>query len=254
MIVQSLFAVTEVREVADGIFTLTFRSPAIAATVRAGQFLNIGVEHGALLRRPFSVYRVEGDLVRIIFNVVGKGTAVLRNKRPGDHVDVLGPLGVRFSLDDPAFDTGVLIGGGLGVAPLPIALAQLKDSGKEALVFIGARSSRLVVDAFLEGAHVSTDDGTRGFHGTVVDAAKGFLARFPPSRPHLFACGPTAMLRGVAAFARELGIPCEVSLEGPMACGVGICQGCPVEMSSGERKYGLMCKDGPVFDIARIKL
>ena len=99
---------------------------------------------------------------------------------------------------------------------------------------------------------VATDDGSKGCHGTVVDLARSALASGRYPRPRMFACGPTAMLRAVRALALELDIPCEASLEGPMGCGCGICQGCPVELVDADRKYGLMCKDGPVFDVRKI--
>jgi dihydroorotate dehydrogenase electron transfer subunit len=100
---------------------------------------------------------------------------------------------------------------------------------------------------------VATDDGSEGFRGTVVELLEHTLQAGTPAGPKIFGCGPTAMLRALAGCARERDIPCEVSLEGPMACGIGICQGCPVELAEGENKYALMCTDGPTFDIRRIK-
>ncbi|MBX2992231.1 MAG: dihydroorotate dehydrogenase electron transfer subunit [Bacteroidetes bacterium] len=206
------------------------------------------------MRRPFSVYRTQGEFVEIIFNVVGKGSSVLRKKQRGDLIDALGPLGVPFSLSEDDFDTAVLVGGGLGVAPLPIATATLVARQKSVLTFIGSRTDRQLVKNHLINVHVATDDGTEGLHGTVVDLLKKYSDSYRSGRPKIFACGPTKMLHAVAAFAIENTIPCEVSLEGPMACGFGICQGCPVELTGTERKYALMCKDGPTFDVRRIRI
>jgi dihydroorotate dehydrogenase electron transfer subunit len=249
-------SVQTVEKVADNIFVLTFRSPEISPLIRAGQFVNIKVDarNEPLLRRPFSVYRTEGDKVQIIFNVVGKGSRVLHRKQAGDLLDVLGPLGVPFSLAGDDFDTAILVGGGLGVAPLPLATDALTRYSKKILTFIGAKTAAQLVETHLANVHVATDDGTRGFHGTVVDLIRAERGTFSGRQVKLFVCGPTNMLRAVAEFALQHDLSCEVSLEGPMACGFGICQGCPVELRESDKKYALMCKDGPTFDVRKIKI
>lgn len=254
--IQSTCVVRQLRQVAHNTFVLSFDAPAICTHIRPGQFLNIRVEESCepLLRRPYSVYRVDGTSVEVIFNVVGKGSVLLQRKRSGDMLDVLGPLGVPFSLEGEDYDTAVLVGGGLGVAPLPIATSRLAQLHRSVLTFLGFRSKSAVVLEHLVNVHVATDDGSVGLKGTVVDLLEQEYASFRQSRPKLFACGPTPMLKAVAKFAAAKNIPCEVSLEGPMACGVGICQGCPVELREGDRRYALMCKDGPTFDIRRILL
>ena len=249
-------ALVDVRKAADGIYLLSFTSPAISRTLRPGQFVNIRVTGGCdpLLRRPFSAYRITGDVVEIIFQVLGKGTEALRRKKKGDVLDVMGPLGVPFRTDAAGIRTAVLVAGGLGVAPLPILTQELRGRGLAVMTFLGARTSAHLVTAHLEGLHTATDDGSTGFHGTVVDCASGLLRKSPPPAPKIFACGPMPMLHAVASLARSSGIPCEVSLEGPMGCGIGICQGCPVERAGDERSYALMCKEGPAFDITTIKI
>ena len=253
---QESCPVTGVEEVGRNIYLLTFVAREISSSVRPGQFVNIRVGEGfePLLRRPFSVYRSSGDLVEVVFNVVGKGTLALKKKRQGDTIDVIGPLGVPYSLSGGDFETALLLGGGLGVAPLPLATAVLKSARRPFATFLGARSADQLVEFHLENLLCATDDGTKGYHGTVLDLLKDSLKHKPLPRPKIFACGPTPMLRAVATFALENTIPCEVSLEGSMACGIGICQGCPVELTGAEKKYALMCKDGPVFDVTRIVL
>ncbi len=247
--------VETVREVAENIFVLRCHAPQISRTVRAGQFVNIRVADGTdpLLRRPFSVYRSDGEAIELLFNIVGRGTLCLRGKAPGSTLDVIGPLGVPFSLTEGDFSTGVLIGGGLGVAPLPISTATLRAAGKNVVTYLGARSSSHLVTEHLADVHIATDDGSTGFHGTVVDLARRDFADHPWAAPRLFACGPTPMLRAVAQFAVTAGLACEVSLEGPMGCGIGICQGCPVELVGEEKHYALMCKDGPTFDVRKVR-
>ena len=254
--IQQSCPVRNVEQVAENIFVLTFVSPSIAAAVSPGQFVNIKTDAGIepMLRRPFSVYFAEGQELKIIFNVIGKGTAALRWKKPGETIDVLGPLGVPFGLDNREFDTAILVGGGLGVAPLPLATRKLKRDGKNVVTYMGARTAAVVTPQHLDNVRVATDDGSEGYHGNVVDLLKHELQGLKSSRPRVFACGPTAMLKALQRLVVEHGIPCEASLEGPMGCGFGICQGCPVELAGGEKKYALMCKDGPTFDISRIRL
>jgi dihydroorotate dehydrogenase electron transfer subunit len=248
--------VTSVRTSAKDVFVLGFRSPSIASSIQPGQFVNIRVGEGTepLLRRPFSAYRIEGDRVEIIFNIVGRGTAAMSTMQAGDRLDVLGPLGVPFGITGSDYDTGILIGGGLGIAPLPLLTKSLRRANKNVLTFVGGRTASLLLTEYLENPATATDDGSSGFRGTVVDLVRKTLSRGKISRPKLFACGPTPMLKAVAKFTREANLSCEVSLEGPMGCGIGICQGCPVELSGEETKYALMCKDGPTFDIRSIKL
>ncbi len=248
------YRVTSVQLLADNIFLLGFVAPFIAENVRPGQFINLRTTYASepLLRRPFSVCSVHDDTVSIIFNAIGKGTELLCRKKPGDLLDVLGPLGVPFSIDGNQFDTAILVAGGLGIAPLPITQMHLKRMGKSVQCFIGTRTKESLPGLGLENLHVATDNGSEGFHGNVVDLLMHIVPSFSGERVKLFGCGPTPMLKALASFALERNIPCEVSLEGPMACGFGICQGCPVELNGSEKKYALMCKEGPTFDIRRV--
>jgi dihydroorotate dehydrogenase electron transfer subunit len=254
--IQELCEVRKLQQVADNIYVLTFFSPQISSLTRPGQFVNIKASEQTdpLLRRPFSVYQTDNGNVEIIFNVIGKGTDLLHRVREGEKIDVLGPLGKGYRYDGPSLETAVLIGGGLGVAPLPILTSYLKRSNKSVVTFLGTRRSAQLVQTGLENVSVATDDGSVGFHGTVVDLAMKSLTARPLHKAGIFACGPTPMLRATIRLAMKLGIVCEVSLEGPMGCGFGICQGCPVETLDEARKYALMCKDGPVFDAARIRI
>jgi len=248
--------VQSVEQAARNIYVLTFISERIAGSVRAGQFVNVRPDDRSvpLLRRPFSIYAVEGNRVQLIFHVVGRGTALLSGKREGDTIDVLGPLGQPFNLDDGPFETAALIAGGLGVAPLPLAARRLRARGTRVVTLLGARTASVLVDRHFPDAYLATDDGSRGFRGNVVDLAERTLSQFSPGRMKIFSCGPIPMLRALQAYALRAAIPCDASLEGVMGCGFGICQGCPVELVNSSRKYALMCKDGPVFDMASIRI
>lgn len=253
--IKELCLVEKVEQCAHNTFVLTFRSPAISKLILPGQFLNIKSDDGTepLLRRPFSAYRIVGDSIEVIFNIVGKGTSALRKKQSGDEIDVLGPLGVPFTVGDE-FNTSVLIGGGLGVAPLPILTQALRKRGTSITTILGARSANQLVEHHLDNLMIATDDGSKGRKGTVVDLLKDIYPTLKNANVKLFACGPTKMLRALAEFAFDKNIACEVSLEGPMACGFGICQGCPVELNDTDKKYALMCKDGPTFDIRKVRI
>lgn len=242
-------------EVAEKTFVLKFESSDLARLTRPGQFLNIRVDDSLspLLRRPFSVARVEGSAVELIFNIVGRGTRILAEKRIGDELDVLGPLGIPFRVEGD-FETAVIVAGGVGVAPFPILTDWLTKAEKNVETFLGARSAAHLVFHHLKNVHSATDDGSRGFHGTVVQLLDQYLNEHPIRKPKIFACGPTAMLKAVSVFAKRKEIRCELSLEGEMGCGIGICQGCPVERTSGEKKYALVCTDGPTFDSSDIAL
>ncbi len=248
--------IADLRQVAENIFVLGFEAPPIAQEARPGQFINVKVRAGndPLLRRPFSIYRTAGERVEILFNVVGKGTELLSISRPGDPIDVIGPLGVPFTVRADDYDTAILVGGGLGVAPLPLLGRKARAAGKEVLTLIGARTANQLVTAHLENLQIATDDGSRGYSGTVVDLLASTLRMGGPPRPRVFGCGPTPMLRALAELSIAEGLACEVSLEGPMACGMGICQGCPVELVGETKAYALICKDGPTFDVRRIRI
>jgi dihydroorotate dehydrogenase electron transfer subunit len=146
------------------------------------------------------------------------------------------------------------VAGGLGVAPMPILTQLIKSLKKKFVTYIGARTNNQVVDRYLENVFIATDDGSRGSRGTVVDILEKELAEKRYPDPKIFACGPTKMLNNLFRLVKKDNIPCEVSLEGVMACGVGICQGCPVELADDEKRYALMCKDGPVFDIHSLRM
>ncbi len=252
--VKTFCPVTEVRQVGPDIHLLTLDCQDIASGVLPGQFVNVRVNDQGmpLLRRPFSVCTTARSEFTIIFNVVGPGTKILAGKRRGEMLDVIGPLGRPFTVDG-SFDTALLVGGGLGVAPLPLLTASLRSCNKSWKVFLGARTSSHLMTGFFEEADVATDDHSKGFHGTVVDLLRHRLSGSALPSPKIFACGPTPMLKSLAALALDLGIPCEASLECAMACGIGLCQGCPVERTGGAHKYSLVCVDGPVFNAESIR-
>ncbi|MCA0388546.1 MAG: dihydroorotate dehydrogenase electron transfer subunit [Bacteroidetes bacterium] len=181
-----------------------------------------------------------------MFNVHGEGTRNLSDKKPGDMLDIIAPLGKGFRIDED-FDHAIIIAGGIGVAPFPLLTKRL--TGKKVTTFLGGRSATDIVTYGLENVITATDDGSLGVKGTVVDLFSAHLDEFRDEKIKVFACGPSPMLRVLQQLLLGENINGEISTECAMACGFGICQGCPVENSHDETKYLLVCKDGPVFNV-----
>jgi dihydroorotate dehydrogenase electron transfer subunit len=256
IIVQQLFPVQSCHEVAAKTFLFRFKSPEIAASAQPGQFVNIlaaETGEGPFLRRPFSISRIEDDIIEIIFHVVGIGTNLLSRKQLGDWVDIVGPLGEPFH-GNAEYDTALLVAGGIGVAPFPFLTDELLKRGKRIETFIGYRNTEQVFTEHLQNVRIATDDGSDGFHGNVVQLLESSLVQNNFDKAKIFACGPTVMLKALTELARRKNICCEMSLEGQMACGFGICQGCAVERTEGPAKYALVCKDGPAFLSTEVNL
>jgi len=229
---------------------LEFESGVIAKNAQPGQFVNIKVSDGfePLLRRPVSIHRVKGAKVKLFYEVVGAGTRVLSTRKPGEFLDIIGPLGNGFDYRGSAkvkAGKNILIAGGMGVAPLVFLAEKVRLS--KPLVLLGARTKKLILCAreFKTlgcGVQLATDDGSAGFKGKVTDLLKIILTQTRISG--LFSCGPRGMLRAVSEIARENKINAQLSLEEHMACGIGACLGCVVSTKGGYRR---VCKDGPVF-------
>lgn len=246
--------IVEKKELENKIFLLKIHSPEIAKTIQPGQFLNIRVSDDSypLLRRPFSVCDIEGDNIFIMFNIFGEGTRILARKNTGDGLDILGPLGVGFNLDDD-YETAVIVAGGLGAAPFPYVTRQIRNH-KKIQTFIGGRTKHDLITYGMSNFKTASDDGSTGFKGTVVDLLRSELNELRKSKIKVFGCGPTPMLKALKSFCLENNFDCEVSTECAMACGFGICQGCPVDSTNNPDKYLLVCKDGPVFNIKDVVL
>jgi len=247
--------------VIDGIITLNknirlmkIHAPQIAGSIKSGQFVNVKISDFVmpLLRRPFSVCDVEGECFYIMFNIVGQGTELLAKKTKGEELNILGPLGNGFDLEGN-YETAIFVMGGIGAAPFPYLYKMIKET-KEVFVFNGGRTLEDVVNYGFKSSFVATDDGSAGFKGNVVQLLQSEIELLKQRKFKIFGCGPTPMLKALSAFARENRFECEISTESQMACGFGICQGCPVESAHQNEKYLLVCKDGPVFNVLDIVL
>ncbi len=246
--------VTEVRALYQDTFALWLAARDIARRATPGQFVMVrcGEGYDPLLPRAFSIYRVRdgdrGPEIGLLFEVVGRGTAWLARRRPGDELALFGPLGHGFSVR-PAAQNLLLVGGGIGVAPLVWLADEQVARGRTVTMLLGARTAAKIYPAELLPPEVevltATDDGSAGHPGPVTD----LLPEYAGWADQVLACGPTAMFRSMAAQLRAIQYrrSCQVLLEEHMACGTGICYSCAVET----RRHGmkLVCKDGPRFEL-----
>ena len=237
-------------QVGDAVYMTLEVGDMIRASFRApGQFVHIRCGEGLLLRRPISVCSCmedePDDLLSIVFEVRGEGTRWLAGRELGDSLDVLGLAGNGFDLKPEG--RYLLVGGGIGIPPM---LGCAQYTGGRATAILGGRSRDKIIleDFFREDCAkvlCATENGSLGHHGFVDALVRRELSE-DRGYDGVLACGPKPMLRNVAKVAEEFGIPCQVSMEERMGCGVGACLVCACDMADGSRKH--VCKDGPVFD------
>ncbi|MBQ7454302.1 MAG: dihydroorotate dehydrogenase electron transfer subunit [Selenomonadaceae bacterium] len=231
--------------VAEKIFRLTVDATELAENSRAGQFVQVKISDDFTLRRPLGIASTAGGRVKIFYRVVGHGTEILSRRRVGERVNILGPLGNGFTQRDGKI---LLVGGGMGLAPL-LCVAEKFSAD----VLMGGRNSSEVnfwqeeFRPHAEEIFLTTDDGSVGVYGFVTDALPDVLSKKNYSA--ILTCGPEIMMRGVAKIAREKKLPCEVSFEKRMACGLGACLSCSIDTADGRKK---VCKDGPIFDACKV--
>lgn len=204
------------------------------------------------LRRPLSVFNAGSGCVEFVYRVIGPGTQALAAMKKGDTVTVMGPLGTGYDLGHvSAQRTPLLVAGGTGIASVHFLAARLKHKG---ILFYGARSKKdfICTNRFTAlgwKLKCSTEDGSRGSEGLVTGPLEEYLKKNDPKRCVIYTCGPHAMARSVASLAKQYGVRGCASLEEMMACGLGNCQGCAVSINGTHK---MVCKDGPVFNLASI--
>ena len=256
------------REIGSGYRYIEFEAPAIAASATPGQFVHVRVPalEKSALRRPFSIFNAEDGRLELLYKTVGRGTAALNEVKPGDEVEVMGPLGHGFPLK--CAGEALLVGGGYGVAPLYFLSRRLLSSLSHSVnpsishsvnpplpqihLFVGGRTKNdlLALDRFeaLGGVkvHLATNDGSAGTKGLVTDPLDDELIRLrgEGGKFELFACGPDPMLKAVALRATGTGSKGWISMDRHMVCGVGACYACIQKTVRGNSRC---CIEGPVF-------
>ena len=236
--------------IAPGIFSLYLQTGSIAQMASAGQFVSVYSNDGSrILPRPVSLCGIgrEDGTIRLVYRIAGKGTEEFSKLKPGDTVSCMGPLGNGFPTEKSKGKRVLLIGGGIGLPPM---LQAAIESGGENIIAAGYRDCTFLTEEFEKAGQliIATEGGSAGTKGTVLDAISSAGI---PRADIIFACGPKPMLRAVHEYAQKEGIPCWVSLEERMACGVGACLGCVCRTKETDAhsnvKNARVCTDGPVF-------
>jgi dihydroorotate dehydrogenase electron transfer subunit len=251
--------------VGPGLYELECFAPQVADKGEPGQFIHIEINPyeikypSPFLRRPFSFYEIDKKQgrVSILYRVRGEGTSIMAKMQTGEGLNVLGPLGKGFTLPTGG-SKALLIGGGMGIAPLVYLADSLSQINCDITVLYGAETaSELVALKALrqKGAKcfVATDDGSRGYKGPVTSILSDVIKRNKILTPDIiYSCGPLEVIAYVVSFAKEQGIPGEASLESHMACGVGVCLGCALKLKPDDVGYTKVCNEGPVFSFNQL--
>jgi len=237
------------KNISENIYDMVINAGDIAKEASAGQFVELYPDNGKnILPRPISICeidKVKGNL-RIVFQVVGSGTRLFSKLKENDTIRVMGPCGNGYKIEN--LNNSILVGGGIGVPPL---LETVKNIKGKKTVFLGFRNGSILVDEFKKYAdvYVATDDGSIGFNGNVIELIKSMDIK----GDIIYSCGPRIMLKYLYEYAYKNNIPCQISMEERMACGIGACVGCALKVKEKNNwTYKKVCKDGPVFDACEV--
>jgi len=242
--------VIDCEKIADNIYSIAVVAGRLAGEARPGQFLHIKCGEERLLRRPISISSIRGDSIEFVFEVKGEGTRWLAARETGQNLDMLGPLGNGFTFPDGKI---IVVGGGLGAPPMLFA-AESAKGGVAAILGFRDADRVIMVREFsdvCDAVHVTTEDGSAGRHGLVTAPLEELLKAGGYSA--VMSCGQLGMQRAVAQLCRQYGVPCQVSLEERMGCGVGACLVCVCATArDGVEQMSRVCADGPVFNAEEI--
>ena len=254
---QERAAVVRQEAIGNGIYSLYLKTGSVAAHAVPGQFVSLYcADKSRLLPRPISICRTdpENGVIRLVYRLAGEGTKEFSGLQPGDSVDIIGPLGNGYPLSKGSRGrSALLIGGGIGIPPLLELAAQLE--GKREIV-LGFRSEQFLTEEFKSygSVYIATEDGSFGTRGNVLDAVNAHRL----TADVIYACGPMVMLHFVRQFAIRYGIPCYLSLEERMACGVGACLGCVCKTvkkdAHSQVNNARVCTEGPVFNALDVEI
>ncbi len=253
---------TKARDLKNDYYAFTFGPYSKARHFKPGQFIHAclpGTE--VYFRRAFSVAAIDpdNDAIELIFKVFGRGTRLMGKMRKGDAIDFLGPLGNTFALPGKS-ERVIMVAGGVGFPPLMFFAEYLVNKGydpKKIEFFYGGASKPDIIErARIKRMGVNfrpvTEDGSLGEPGLVTIPVEQFIQDHRADKLRVYGCGPEGMLKATSDLALKYTVAGQLSLEAPMPCGIGICMGCVVPLTDGG--HARVCREGPVFDIGRVKL
>lgn len=274
---DQLAAVVENKPLTGGHFLLSLEAPAQAHATRAGQFAMVRLlgHDDVILRRPMSIYDVKSatswnggrseavSVLQLLYKVVGRGTALMADLKPGDRVGLLAPLGHGFLEEEYAARAQdahevLHVAGGIGIAALLLPARSLAKAGIQQKLFFGGRTQWDLVglddfEPLTPSPVLATEDGSRGHRGYVTQPLAAYLRENSGKRFLIMVCGPWGMLDSTVSLARAGGHPCLVSMENRMGCGLGVCLGCSIRVvGEGHSAYQRVCTEGPVFWSERV--
>jgi dihydroorotate dehydrogenase electron transfer subunit len=277
---DEIAAVIENRPLTGGHFLLSLHSPRQAPEVRPGQFAMVRVlgRSDVLLRRPMSIFDVcardgsyasssrkqnQQQVLQLLYKIVGRGTRLMSQLRPGEKVGLLAPLGHGFYEEDylpqaHECDEILHVAGGIGIAALLLPAKHLAEAGFAQRLFFGARTKDDLVGIkefkpLVRAMLLATENGSAGYRGFVTRPLEEYLARHTNKKFLFMVCGPWPMLRATVELAKRFRHPCLVSMENRMGCGLGVCLGCSIRVQgTGHEAYQRVCTEGPVFWAERV--
>lgn len=230
--------IKNINEINKNVYSIEFFSPTLS-NILPGEYVSILCE-GLTLRRPFSVANFENGTVTILMKKRGKGTEYISNLKVGDNIEFSAPLGNTFEIKNKKT---LLVGAGIGVAPLFYLNKKLKEIGAETFFAAGVLTKS---DILGQSDFISTDDGSNGNKGSICDYLEQIIKDFKPEK--IVSCAPYPVLKFVAQIAQKYNLECEICMEKVMACGIGVCRGCVIQIEkNGRIQNATVCKDGPVF-------
>ncbi len=277
MMLDDTVAVVENRPLTGGHFLLSLHAPRQARATRPGQFAMVRLlgRSDVLLRRPMSIYDVvpatpgrrsggqrpplqKKEVIQLLYKIVGRGTRLMAELKPGDEVGLLAPLGHGFFEEEyleraKQADEVLHVAGGIGIAALLLPAREIATRGAQQRLFFGGRTRDDLVGtekfkALVKQMVLATEDGSRGHHGFVTKPLEQYLARNRGKKFLIMVCGPWAMLDATVRLANQYGHPCLLSMENRMGCGLGVCLGCCIRViGEGHGAYQRVCTEGPVF-------
>ncbi|MCL5005441.1 MAG: dihydroorotate dehydrogenase electron transfer subunit [Acidobacteria bacterium] len=276
---DDIVAVVKNEPLTGGHFLLNLHSPRQAQATRPGQFAMVRLlgHMDVLLRRPMSIYDVKPavspqdqlapvgspEIIQLLYKIVGRGTRLMAELKPGDQVGLLGPLGHGFFEEEylplaEKVDEILLVAGGIGIAALLLPARQIAKAGLRQQLFFGGRTRDDLVavedfESHVQGITLATENGSRGHGGYVTEPLARYLGDHRHQQFLFMACGPWAMLRASVELARQYGHSCLVSMENRMGCGLGVCLGCSIRVvGTGHAAYERVCTEGPVFQAEKV--